>query len=527
MVVLSAAVCTKNGRALLARQYVDMTRIRIEGLLAAFPKLMGTGIQQHTFLETESVRYVYQPIETLYLLVITNKASNIVEDLETLRLLSKLIPEIAEGVTEEKILGKMFELVFAFDEVLTPGGHRETITMPQIQVNLSMESHEEKLHKMIEESKVSSTKEEADRRAKTIKQQLQSKQAGVGSSGMAGISGGESITEVTDSDYTQRSFSELPSGQQTSGSSEWGYSQSQTKADPEIPTVKKGLKLTGSTKKQQILDKFVSEDNLAPLSKAVNDTSGNSMAPAAAAAPAATHPVSLVLEEKVTVSMNREGALELLEIKGTMALMANVDEASKCKVILAGQKNPLFAYQTHPKVDKKAYEKDNILCLKDKNKGFPKGKLSILRWSMNTTDDTQVPISINCWPELEDGYTNVNVEFTAEGDMELHNVQITIPLGTSNAPEIISMDTGSNKHHRGNEVLIWEIELIDEQNRTASLEFNVTQDDADAFFPISVNFGSTHLKAGLDVANVLSATNDAPIQFGLTKMLITDSYQVV
>eukprot|EP00617_Octactis_speculum_P023833 CAMPEP_0185767008 /NCGR_PEP_ID=MMETSP1174-20130828/40851_1 /TAXON_ID=35687 /ORGANISM="Dictyocha speculum, Strain CCMP1381" /LENGTH=506 /DNA_ID=CAMNT_0028450977 /DNA_START=110 /DNA_END=1630 /DNA_ORIENTATION=+ len=506
-----------------------MTRIRIEGLLAAFPKLMGTGSQQHTFLETDSVRYVYQPIETLYLLVITNKASNIVEDLETLRLLSKLVPEIAEGVTEEKILDKMFELVFAFDEVLTPGGHRESITMPQIQVNLSMESHEEKLHKMIEESKVSSTKEEADRRAKTIKeQQRSSKAGGMSSGGMAGMGGGgDSMAEsVPETDYTTRPFSELSSGQQTSTSSEWGYSQS-PKADPEPVTAKKGMKLGGSSKKQQIMDKFVSEDNLAPLSAKGNDTSGKAMTPATAAAPVATHPVSLLLEEKVAVTMNREGALELMEIKGTMALVANGDEFSKCKVILAGAKNPLFTYQTHPKVDKKAYEKENILCLKDKNKGFPKGKLGILRWSMNTQDDSQVPISINCWPEDEDGNMNVNVEFNAEGDMELHNVQISIPLGTSNPPEIVSMDTGSHKHNRTNEVLIWDIELIDGQNKTSSLEFNVAQDDADAFFPISVSFGSTHLKAGLDVANILSSENDAPIQFGLAKMLVTDSYQVV
>lgn len=46
----------------MSRQYVDMSRIRIEGLLAAFPKLIGSG-RQHTYVETENVRYVYQPLD--------------------------------------------------------------------------------------------------------------------------------------------------------------------------------------------------------------------------------------------------------------------------------------------------------------------------------------------------------------------------------------------------------------------------------------------------------------------------------
>lgn len=145
---------------------------------------------QHTFIETDSVRYVYQPIEDLFLLLITNKASNIVEDLETLRLLSKLVPEVAGGVSEDRVMDKMFELVFAFDEVLTTGGHRENITMTQIQTNLTMDSHEEKLHKMIEQSKIGSAKEEADRKAKAFREEKrQQKMAGIGG-GMSNIGGG-------------------------------------------------------------------------------------------------------------------------------------------------------------------------------------------------------------------------------------------------------------------------------------------------------------------------------------------------
>ena len=89
MVVLAASILNKSGRVILSRQFVEISRSRIEGLLTAFPKLVGTG-RSHTFVETESVRYVYQPMDQLYLLLITNRSSNIIEDLETLRTFGKV-----------------------------------------------------------------------------------------------------------------------------------------------------------------------------------------------------------------------------------------------------------------------------------------------------------------------------------------------------------------------------------------------------------------------------------------------------
>ena len=57
-----------------------------QGLVAAFPKLMTAG-KQHTFVETDSVRYVYQPLDSLYMLLITTKVIVIVIKLSFVNIL--------------------------------------------------------------------------------------------------------------------------------------------------------------------------------------------------------------------------------------------------------------------------------------------------------------------------------------------------------------------------------------------------------------------------------------------------------
>jgi hypothetical protein len=151
--------------------------------LSAFPKLIaselagagaGASSKQHTFVETENVRYVYLPLEgSLFLLLVTNKGSNIVEDLDTLRLISRVLPEqlgVGVALNEDTVAAKAFELLFALDEVVASGGYREEITLHQVRVNLEMESHEEKLAEMIKASKMAEAKEAAKRKANEIRE---------------------------------------------------------------------------------------------------------------------------------------------------------------------------------------------------------------------------------------------------------------------------------------------------------------------------------------------------------------------
>merc|ERR550514_550597 len=105
---------------------------------------------------------------SLFLLLITNRSSNILEDLETLRLLAKVIQDCCQTqVNEELILKNAFDIIFAFDEVIS-FGHRESVTLSQIKTYTEMDSHEEKLHQMIEQSKINEAKEAAKKKTARV-----------------------------------------------------------------------------------------------------------------------------------------------------------------------------------------------------------------------------------------------------------------------------------------------------------------------------------------------------------------------
>lgn len=174
--ILSAGIVDKDGAIFVARQYCEMTRAKVEALYIAFSRLITKG-KQHTIIETNEVRYIYQAINDFYSLLITDKHSNILEDIKTLRLFVGAINEyasIGKGlINEESITQNRFDLLFVFDEIVALGV-RQLDNLAQLRTVMEMKSEEEKAFMESLTRKEKEAKAKSAEKAKELDQQRRS-----------------------------------------------------------------------------------------------------------------------------------------------------------------------------------------------------------------------------------------------------------------------------------------------------------------------------------------------------------------
>ena len=82
------------------------------------------------------------------MVLITNKQSNILQDIDSLHLFAQVVSSICKSLDEREILKHSFELLSAFDEVVSLG-YRENLGLQQVKTFLEMESHEERIQEII------------------------------------------------------------------------------------------------------------------------------------------------------------------------------------------------------------------------------------------------------------------------------------------------------------------------------------------------------------------------------------------
>ncbi|KAH9932093.1 uncharacterized protein BXZ73DRAFT_101469 [Epithele typhae] len=507
-----------------------MTRARIESLLASFPKLIPAGTQ-HTSVETADVRYVYQPLEDLYILLITNKASNILQDIETLHLFARVVSDLCRSLEQREILKNAFELLGAFDEIVSMG-YREQVNLMQVRNVLEMESHEEKIQEIIARNKEAEAKEELKRRAKQLEMQRREQQRRAAA---GGPSGGSSYLGGGISGYSavpQREFN-APTPARTA---------SPKPSSLRTPAFKgSGMKL-GAKKSQQsaLLDALgseahLSEDMSAPATPAMGGTPEpvavprNDRGSLPLVDPESVH---IVTKESISLELLREGGLNNLELRGDMNLHISDPAFGRVKLVLAPAPvtfGPELQFKQHPNVGKFVANRDRLVALKDPSRSFPIGQpLAVLKWRYSGKDETYVPLSINCWPTpSNDGKCDVNIEYELENEgVSLYDVVISIPLPDGSYPTV-SSHTGEWSLNSSSHSLDWTISLINTDDRSGSLEFSVGGDDASAFFPVKVSFVAQGSIAGVKVASVTSVEGGEVVEFSEDATVSVENYTVV
>lgn len=534
MVVLAASICTRGGKAIISRQFRDLHKERVAALLANFPKLAQSGTQ-HTTVEDDNVRYVYQPLEELYVVLITNRQSNILQDIETLRLLSQVVSSSVRTVDEREVLHNAFDLLAAFDEVVTLG-YRENLSLSQIKTFLEMESHEEKIQEIIERNKELEAAEERKKKAKQL--ELQRREAsrrtaqrlgpastgGFGSSSRSGGFGPSSIPSrpaPTVYDYVDT--------QQQQPTSTF---RSQPRG--------KGLQL-GKKKTSSGVDALREEAESSPLLQASVDE------PEPVRQVSADHrlngrPVSnntgveVNVVEGIKAKFSRDGTIKSSEIQGNLKLRIGDPNLAKLKIVTTTDAAAFDTqYKTNPKVDKEAFLTHRAIVPKNLNIPFPTNntEFEVLRWRINgkPEDSSLVPVTFNCWFARSDpGFFDVTLEYELKPDYteKLDNVVITVPLVSSNAhitdPSLVFDQTDDHI-----EWIIPEI-VPGTSSVSGSFEFTAEADSENDFFPMQVTFkvlDPTTTYGRVDVSEVVSATDESvSYPFRRNFNISADSYTI-
>ena len=305
-----------------------------------------------------------------------------------------------------------------------------------------MESHEEKLLAMVQESKMNQAKEIMKQKEKEIKSQ-QPAASGFGFFSSLFSTVSQTVRSIDSAATKPAASRPVESYVDTRATAPMRYASlsSLTRSEPtSTPSLGRGMQLSGAKKDSLSVGppRLLHPQNLMREDHLVVPSTTKK----AAAAPVSSSAVDVKIEEELTVKLSRDGLIETADVKGTLSVRANAPEASRVLIRLSDFAAPGFQLQLHPTIAR-SFLSDHVLTLKQADRGFPvDSSVSVLRWRQPNGGDALVPLSVTCWPEVLDDGCNVNVEYTLNREVlpALSNVRICIPLPAGASPEILSVD---------------------------------------------------------------------------------------
>ncbi|QLQ80025.1 hypothetical protein HG537_0D00250 [Torulaspora globosa] len=536
MVVLAASITTRAGKPLLSRQFTEISKDRVLELLSNFQSLVTNILSEHTFVEDEHVRYVYRPFDDYYIILITNRQSNIIMDLSTLNLFSQTVNHYLSSFDEAEIYDNAFEILSSFDEIVVMG-YKENLSITQVNTYLSLESHEERIQEIIERNKEFEATEERKRRAKEIARREQERKMGIVPSEFSIPS---NRFMASDDPNVGNAYNSYYS--HASAAAQQSYIQSHrerpTETNGRVSSEVnhhhdgRGMKLAGQSKRD-----VVTSSRSPGFSKASQQDQEEEKP--------INNGILISIKETVNAEITRDGAINSSELKGVLELRVNDKALAHAKLALDDSvdvKDRSLQFKTHPNIDKNEFLNSKIISLRDNKKAFPSNdqSLGVLRWrKVGAADDkTLLPLEISTWvspSEQSDGVFDVTVEFEVNENytQTLNEVLFTFPVFTEN----VSINADSNEH---NATIV---DIDEDTGVTIKLEsiapatsgvfaFTIEAPYEDGLFPINVDFKHSEANArsvsGVSISNVTSSLeSEEALPYDVITSLKTEEYIVI
>lgn len=272
------------------------------------------------------VRYVYQALmDKLYCVLITTKTSNILEDLETLRLFVRVINEYTttgKNISDDQaILDNAFTLLFAFDEIVALG-YRENVNMSQVRTFIEMDSHEERVFEAVRKTQEREAKQKMREKAKELSRIQKTQQnermrvPGIGSGGSSGYSGISSSASSFDNKYDSNSSGGGGNGNRNMSAP---INQSVSQSKPRGPS--KALKLGSKNQNlfappEEQLTNELKQEAKSIVSKPVTES------------------VQITIEERLNVEVSRDGDVRSSELTGVVLILIQDEQLCKVKFLI-------------------------------------------------------------------------------------------------------------------------------------------------------------------------------------------------
>lgn len=538
MVVLAASITTRGGKPLLSRQFRELTKDRVLELLSNFQSLVANLSSEHTFIEGDHVRYVYRPFDDYYIVLITNRQSNIIEDLSTLNLLSQTVNNCLGSYDENEIYDNAFEILTSFDEVVIMG-YKENLSTTQVSTYLAMESHEERIQEIIERNKEFEATEERKRRAKEIAKREQERRMGIPSidftmpSNKFMGSSDPNVTNAYNSYYSHAS----PAAQQS-------YLKSQKLADQPVEDLSSqdslprrsdgsaGMKLGGARSKRAATPVHHSSSSRPSVKPESEEDSFSN------------NGILILIKEIINSQITRDGAITSSELKGVLELRINDKSLSRAKLALGDDvdvKDRAMQFKTHPNIDKNAFLSNKSVGLRSNDKTFPANDqtLGVLRWRKvgGNDDKSLIPLECSTWvsPSQEgEGMFEVTVEFEINPDYnkDLKDLVFTVPVLTENV--IISPDNNDcNASLTGIDEELGITIKVDrvKPGQPGVFSFIVEAGYEDALFPLNIQFAHVEKDSssltGVNVAGISDSQSGDQLPYDLITSLRAEEYSVI